>query len=406
MEDLRPFLKKYQKKGQCLPESAIQKISKESNIPVEEIYKKVSYSPYTKEEDHYSAVLELLKNKEKHIVVETAPSVRVSIGEEFGLQPGTDVTGKLAAALRKCGFNKVFDTPLGADIVVVEEASELIERIKNKGKFPIITTCCPAWIKFMEHFFHELIPHMSTCKSPHEMLGVLSKKYYGKKAGIDHKKIAVVSIMPCTAKRFESQRPELKSGVDYVLTAVEAANLIKHFKIDFVKLKDEPYDAALGIASGAGTIFGATGGVMEAAVRTAYELAEKKPFGNLEFREVRGMQGIKEAKLKILGKELRCAVANGLNNARILLKNYKNYDFIEVMSCPGGCVGGGGQPQPWTEEKIKKRIEGLYKRDSGMKIRKAHENPLVKKIYDEFLKRPLSTEAKRLLHTHFTPKKF
>jgi len=277
MEKILPHLKKYQKRGECIPEETIKKISKQAKIPVHQIYKKVCYHSPVKQ-DHYQAVKKLLKEKKKHLIVETAPSTRVSIGEEFGSEPGSIVLGQMVSALRELGFDKVFDTNLGADIMIMEEASELLQRIKNKGPFPLITTCCPAWIRFMEHFYHELIPSMSTCKSPHEMLGFLTKSYYAKKYKINPKNIVMVSIMPCTAKRFESQRPELKSGVDYVLTTREAAKLIKEFEIPFNDLdEDTSYDQALGISTGAAAIFAATGGVMEAILRTAYELAVKKP---------------------------------------------------------------------------------------------------------------------------------
>ena len=407
MEKILPYLKKHQKRGECIPEKTINKISKQTNIPAHKIYKKVCYFEPKLKKDHYQEVLKLLREKKKHIVVETAPSIRVSIGEEFDLKPGTIVLGKLVAALKQCGFNKVFDTNLGADIMVTEESSEFLERIKNNGPFPMITTCCPAWIRFMEHFNHQLIPNMSTCKSPHEMLGMLSKTYYAKKQGINPKDIVVVSIMPCTAKRFESQRPELKSGVDYVLTTREAAKLIKEFEIPFNDLsEDSSFDSALGISTGAAAIFAATGGVMEAIMRTAYELSTKKPLKNLVFEEMRGIKGIKQGKIIINGKEIRCAAANGLNNARKLLKNYKKYDFIEIMACPGGCIGGGGQPLPYTKEKIQARISGLYQQDINLPLRKSHNNPLVKKIYKEFLGKPLSKKSNKLLHTFFYKRKF
>ena len=406
MEKILPYLRKYQKKGECIPEETIKIISSQIKIPSHQIYKKVCYHSPVKE-DHYQAVLKLLKEKKKHIVVETAPSIRVSIGEEFGLKPGAIVMGKMVAALRQCGFNKVFDTNLGADIMVMEEASELLERIKNNGPFPMLTTCCPAWVRFMEHFYHKLIPNMSTCKSPQEMLGFLTKSYYAKKYNINQKNIIMVSIMPCTAKRFESQRPELKSGVDYVLTTREAAKLIKEFKINFKSLSGgTAYDPALGISTGAAAIFAATGGVMEAIMRTAYSLSEKKPIKNLAFKQVRGTKGIKKGIIEINGTKLKCAAANGLTNARKLLKNYKKYHFIEIMACPGGCIGGGGQPIPYTREKIKARINALYKQDKNLPIRKSHNNPLVKKIYKEFLGKPLSKQSKKLLHTFYYKRKF
>lgn len=355
------------------------------------------------EREHLQEVLKVLKDHKKHVVVQTAPSIRASLGEEFGLEPGTLVTGKMVAALRRCGFDMVFDTNLGADMTIMEEASEFIERVKNNGPFPMITTCCPAWIKFMEHFYHDLVnnDNMSTCKSPHEMLGMLTKTYYAKKAKIPKEKIIVVSIMPCTAKKFESTRPELKSGVDYVLTTREAARLINHFNIDFKNLKDEDFDPVLGISTGAGAIFGATGGVMEAALRTAYEFAAKKTLKKIDINELRGMDGIKEGYININGKIIKFAAANGLSNTRELLKNKDKYHFIEIMACPGGCIGGGGQPLPYEKEKILKRIQAIYDEDKRLPLRKSHENPVVKQIYKEFLEKPLSHKAHKLLHTKY-----
>jgi NADH-quinone oxidoreductase subunit G/NADP-reducing hydrogenase subunit HndD len=353
------------------------------------------------EREHLQEVLKALKDKKKHVVVQTAPSIRASLGEEFGLEPGTLVKGKMVAALRKCGFDKIFDTNLGADMTIMEEATEFLERVKKGGAFPMITTCCPAWIKFMEHFYHDLIPNMSTCKSPHEMLGVLTKKYYAKKAKIPEKDIIVVSVMPCTAKKFESTRPELKSGVDYVLTTREAAKLIRHFNIDFVNLKDEEFDPALGVSTGAGAIFGATGGVMEAALRTAYEFATGQSVTKLEFDQLRGMDGVKEGTIIINDKEIRFAAANGHANARKLLAKKKDYHFIEIMACPGGCIGGGGQPIPSTKAKIQARMNAIYQEDARLPLRKSHENPVVKQIYNEFLEKPLSKKAERLLHTRY-----
>ncbi|MBW2965844.1 [FeFe] hydrogenase, group A [Candidatus Woesearchaeota archaeon] len=357
------------------------------------------------EREHLQEVLKVLKDKKKHVVVQTAPSIRASLGEEFDLEPGTLVTGKMVAALKKCGFNKIFDTDLGADMTIMEEASELLERIKKGGPFPMLTTCCPAWIKFMEHFYHDIIPNMSTCKSPHEMLGILTKTYYAKKSEIPRQKIIVVSVMPCTAKKFESTRPELKSDVDYVLTTREAARLIKHFNINFKKLKDEEFDPALGISTGAGAMFGATGGVMEAALRTAYELATGKTIPKLEFKEIRGMDGIKHGTININGTKIKFACANGHANARKLLERKKDYHFIEIMACPGGCIGGGGQPIPSTKEILQKRMQAIYKQDRKLPLRKSHQNPIVQKIYKEFLDKPLSKKAEKLLHTKYYKRK-
>jgi len=357
------------------------------------------------EREHLQEVLKVLKDKSKHVVVQTAPSIRASLGEEFDLEPGTLVTGKMVAALRKCGFNKIFDTNLGADITIMEEASEFLKRVKQGGPFPMLTTCCPAWIKYMEHFYHDIIPNMSSCKSPHEMLGRLIKTYYAKNNNLKEKDIIVVSVMPCTAKKFESTRPELKSDVDYVLTTREAGKLIRHFNIDFKNLKDEEFDPALGISTGAAAIFGATGGVMEAALRTAYEFATNKQLTKIEFDQLRGMDGIKEGTINVNGTVIKFAAANGLHNARELMKNKDKYHFIEIMSCPGGCIGGGGQPIPSTKENIQKRMQAIYQEDKELPLRKSHENPIVKKIYEEFLEKPLSTKSHKLLHTHYYKRK-
>ena len=317
------------------------------------------------------------------------------------MEPGTLVTGKMVSALRKCGFDKIFDTDLGADMTIMEEASEFVKRFKNKGPFPMITTCCPAWIKFMEHFYHDLIPNMSSCKSPHEMLGVLVKEYYAKKVGIPKKDIVVVSVMPCTAKKYESTRKELKSGVDYVLTTRETARLIKHFNIDLKKIKDEKFDPTLGISTGAGVVFGATGGVMEAALRTAYELATGNVLKNVDFKETRGMKGIKEGSVDVNGVEIKFAVANGLKNAKELMKVKDKYHFIEIMACPGGCINGGGQPLPFSFEKVQKRMDAIYREDRRLPFRKSHDNPVVKEIYSSFLGKPLSEKSEKLLHTRY-----
>jgi NADH-quinone oxidoreductase subunit G/NADP-reducing hydrogenase subunit HndD len=353
------------------------------------------------EREHLMEVIKVLKDKKKHIVVQTAPSIRAALGEEFGMPPGTLVTGKMVSALRKCGFDKIFDTDLGADMTIMEEASEFLKRVEKGGPFPMITTCCPAWIKFMEHFYHDLMPNMSTCKSPHEMLGILTKTYYAKKQGIPKKDIIVVSIMPCTAKKFESTRPELKSGVDYVLTTRECARLINHMGIDFASLPDEEFDPTLGISTGAGVVFGASGGVMEAALRTAYEVATGKPLEKIEFEQIRGMKGIKEGTIEVNGKTIRFACANGLRNARRIIDRKIHYDFIEIMACPGGCIGGGGQPLPVNNDILLKRMQAIYQQDAKMQLRKSHENPIVKQIYKETLEKPLSEKAEKLLHTKY-----
>lgn len=356
------------------------------------------------EREHLHEVMKVLKDRKKHVIVQTAPSIRAALGEEFGMPAGTLVTGKMVAALRRCGFDKVFDVNLGADMTIMEEASEFLKRFENGGPFPMITTCCPAWILMMEYFYHGLIDNknMSTCKSPHEMLGMLIKCYYAEKAKIDPKDIVVVSIMPCTAKKFESTRPEMESGVDYVLTTRECAKLIRFSKIDFKNIKDEKFDPALGLATGAGAIFGATGGVMEAALRTAYEFGNKKELKNIEFKEIRGMEGIKEGSVKIRGKTIKFAVAHGGANNRKLLENKDKYHFIEMMACPGGCIGGGGQPPHITKEILQKRMKAIYEEEANMELKKSHENPIVKQIYKECLGHPLSKRSERYLHTHYT----
>jgi iron-only hydrogenase group A len=353
------------------------------------------------ERSHLKEVVCALKNRKKHVIVQTAPSIRATLGELFGMEPGTLVTGKMVSSLRKCGFSKVFDVDLGADITIMEESFELLKRISQKKNLPMITTCCPAWILMMEYFFHDLIPNMSTCKSPHEMLGMLIKSYYAKKSGINPKDIVVVSVMPCTAKKFESTRPELKTGVDYVLTTREAARLIKKKNIDFANLDDEDFDSILGISSGAGDIFGAAGGVMEAALRTAYETSTGKKIKKIVFKNLRSSKGIKRGVIFIGKTKVRYACANGGANIRKLLKEKEKYDFIEMMACPGGCIGGGGQPIYFDSEVLEKRANALYQQDKMKELRRSHENPLVKKIYEEYLGKPGSKKAERLLHTKY-----
>lgn len=356
------------------------------------------------ERSHLEEVEAALNDDSKHVVVQTAPAIRAALGELFDMPAGTLVTGKMCAALRRCGFDSIFDVNLGADMTIMEESAELLHRIKTSGVFPLITTCCPAWILMMEHFYPELLPHMSTCKSPHEMLGMLAKTYYAQKANLNPKNIVVVSIMPCTAKKFESTRPELLSAVDYVLTTRELGRLIKRKKIDFASLSNEDFDPILGISTGAGAIFGATGGVMEAALRTAYELATGKPVNKLEFDQIRGMSGIKEGNIVINGKEIKFACAHGGQNIHTLLKNKDKYHFLEMMACPGGCIGGGGQPIYEDPDTLRKRAEALYRQDASLPLRKSHENPVVKEIYEKYLGNPLSQKAELLLHTTYTPR--
>lgn len=353
------------------------------------------------ERSHLDEVIAELNNPKKHVVAQTAPSIRAALGELFNMQAGTLVTGKMVNALRKCGFKKVFDVNLGADMTIMEESAELLRRIKNKGVLPMITTCCPGWILMMEHFYPELIPHMSTCMSPHEMLGILTKTFYAERAGINPKDIVVVSIMPCTAKKFESTRPELHSAVDYVLTTRELGRLIKMKNIDFVNLKDEEFDYPLDIASGAGDVFGAAGGVMEAALRTTYEVATKKKLKNIVFKNLREQKGIKTGEVILNGKKIKYACANGGANIRELLKEKDKYHFIEMMACPGGCVGGGGQPIYADSRVLQLRAKALYEQDAKKGVRRSHENPVVKEIYKKYLGEPGSEKAHKILHTHY-----
>ncbi|MHB8105948.1 MAG: NADH-dependent [FeFe] hydrogenase, group A6 [Candidatus Cryosericum sp.] len=368
-------------------------------------------------------VWKALGDPDKVVVVETAPAVRVAIGEEFGMPDGTQATGKMAAALRGLGFDKVFDTDFSADLTIMEEGFELIGRIKNGGTLPLITSCSPGWIKFAETFFPKVLDHVSTCKSPQQMFGTVTKTYWAEKMGIDPRKIVVVSIMPCTAKKFEKERPEMKTAfhywqekmglkdeeafkdVDCVLTTREAAKMIREAGIDFANLPDEDFDKPLGESTGAAVIFGATGGVMEAALRTAYEVLTKKSLAKLDFEDVRGLEGIKSADIDIDGMILKVAVANGLGNARVLMEQIQKgespYHFIEIMCCPGGCLGGGGQPISNNPDIKKRRAEAIYREDAGKPIRKSHENPEITAIYKDFLGEPNSEKAHHLLHTEY-----
>ncbi|HHV59746.1 MAG TPA: 2Fe-2S iron-sulfur cluster binding domain-containing protein [Clostridiaceae bacterium] len=368
-----------------------------------------------REKDDTDKVWQALADNDKYVIVQTAPAVRVALGEEFGMPIGSRVTSKMVAALRRLGFKKVFDTDTAADLTIMEEVNELIDRIKNGGKLPLITSCSPGWIKFCEHNYPEFLDNLSTCKSPHEMFGAVLKSYYAEKEGIDPSKIFVVSIMPCTAKKFEAQRPELSStgypDVDVVLTTRELARMIREAAIDFNNLPERYFDDPMGEASGAGVIFGATGGVMEAALRTATELitGKKVPDDSIEYNEVRGTKGVKEASIRIGALTLKAAVAHGLGNARKLLERIKageQYHFVEIMACPGGCVNGGGQPiQPsevrsWIDLRSE-RAKAIYDEDRSMHVRKSHENPAVKKMYNEYFEKPGSEKAHELLHTHY-----
>ncbi|MEN6373643.1 MAG: NADH-dependent [FeFe] hydrogenase, group A6 [Smithella sp.] len=363
------------------------------------------------EKDDINAVWKALNDPTKHVIVQEAPAIRAALGEEFGMPAGSLVTGKMIAALRRLGFDKVFDTNFTADLTIMEEGSELLKRVKEGGKLPMITSCSPGWIKFCEHFYPELVDHLSTCKSPQQMFGALAKTYYAQTAGIDPKDIVSVSIMPCTAKKFECQRPEMNSSgyqdVDYVLTTRELARMIKEGGIDFVNLADEDYDAPMGEYTGAATIFGATGGVMEAALRTAYYLVTDENLPSLDITPVRGLEGVKEATVKVgaLG-DVKFAVAHGLGNARKLMDKIRegsaDYAFIEIMCCPGGCIAGGGEPIPTNNEIRTLRSAALYRDDGQVqKSRQSHENVSVKNLYDKFLKEPLGHKSHELLHTKY-----
>ncbi len=369
------------------------------------------------EKDQTDEVWAALDDPEKRVIVQTAPSVRATLGECFGMPIGTNVEGKMVAALRRLGFDDVFDTDLSADLTIVEEANELVERIKTGGVLPMITSCSPGWINYCEHYFPDFIPNLSTCKSPQQMFGAVAKSWYAEKLGMDPKNIFMVSIMPCTAKKYECKRPEQSvngvADVDVALTTRELGRMIERSGLDFLNLPDEDFDAPLGVSTGASVIFGATGGVMEAALRTAAEWITGDTVAPVEFCDVRGTGGIKEATYKIGDLTLNVAVTSGLKNARALLeavkRGEKDYHFIEVMGCPGGCVNGGGQPlQPASVRNnldLKRlRAKALYSQDSGMELRKSHENPVLKEIYNSYLEKPGSHKAHELLHTHYTAK--
>ncbi|MDP4088523.1 MAG: NADH-dependent [FeFe] hydrogenase, group A6 [Bacillota bacterium] len=367
------------------------------------------------EKNDVDNVWRALADKDKYVVVQTAPAVRVALGEEFGLPMGTRVTGEMAAALRKLGFKKVFDTDFAADLTIMEEGTELLRRLDKGENLPLMTSCCPGWVKFVEHFYPDMLDNLSTCKSPHEMEGALIKTYFADKMGIAPENIVVVSIMPCVAKKYERQREELGNrgllDVDYVLTTRELAQMIKEAGIDFKGLRSEGFDNPLGDSTGAAVIFGATGGVAEAALRTIFELTGKEELDNIEFEAVRGTDGIKIAELELPdGRKVTAAVANGLSNARAVLKMVRDgerkIDFIEVMACPGGCVTGGGQPIVNAKdlEMINPRsvrAGAIYEEDRGMPVRKSHKNPYINQIYEEFLGEPNGHRSHELLHTHY-----
>ena len=355
-----------------------------------------------------------LKDPETVVLVQTAPAVRVALGEEFGMPIGTNVTGKMVTALKRLGFDKVFDTNTGADFTIMEEANEFVERFKAHEELPMLTSCCPGWIKYIEMNYPEMLPHLSSCKSPHQMFGAILKSYYAKKEGIDPEKIYTVSVMPCIAKKFESKRPEMKENgledVDNVITTRELARMIKQANIDFEKLEDSKFDDPMGEATGAAAIFGVTGGVMEASLRTAEDILTGKELPKIDFEQVRGSQGIKRATITIAGKPISVVAASGLANAKKILEEIKtgkaNYQFVEIMACPGGCIMGGGQPIKHSKVRAevdvqKLRASSLYSIDEKSTIRKSHENPVVQKIYNEFLENPGSYRAEKLLHTKY-----
>lgn len=368
-----------------------------------------------KEKDNIQEVIDAINDPDKYVVVQTAPAVRAALGEEFGLPIGTNVEGKMVAALRRLGFDKVFDTDFGADMTIMEEANEFLSRVKNGGKLPIITSCSPGWVKFCEHYYPDLIDNLSTCKSPQNMTGALLKTWYAEKEGIDPKKIVSVSVMPCVAKKFEIQRDDEDAAgvpdVDYSLTTRELARMIKRAQLNFTALPDEKFDEAMGVSTGAAVIFGATGGVMEAALRTAADVLEGKRVENIDYTEVRGTEGIKEAVYKVGGMDVKVAVVSGLKNADAVLKKVQSgeadYHFIEIMCCPGGCVNGGGQPiqsatvHATTDIKAL-RAKALYDQDAAMPLRRSHDNPAVQKCYEEFLTDgPGGHKAHEILHTTY-----
>lgn len=366
------------------------------------------------EKDNTDDVLAAIADPDKHVVVQPAPSVRAALGEEFGYPMGTDVEGKMAAALRRIGFDKVFDTDFSADLTIMEEAHEFIDRVKNGGVLPLMTSCSPGWVKYCEHYYPDQIAHLSSCKSPQQMFGAIAKTYYAEKMGIDPKKIVCVSVMPCTAKKFELGREDQDAAgvpdVDISITTRELARLIRKVGIDFRSLPEEGFDDPLGESTGAGVIFGATGGVMEAALRTAVETLTGEELQNVEFKEVRGTEGIKEATYNVAGMDINVAVASGLSNAKIIMDKIRsgesNYHFVEIMCCPGGCVNGGGQPQVHADvrnfEDVRAiRAKVLYDNDAAKPVRKSHENPSIKRLYEEYLGEPGSEKAHHLLHTTY-----
>ncbi len=363
------------------------------------------------EVDNTRKVLDVLNRPGKVVIAQTAPAIRVALGEEFGMEPGTRVTGKMVSALRRIGFDYVMDTDFAADLTIIEEASEFVHRLQHGGTLPILTSCCPAWVKFFEHNFPDLLDIPSTCKSPHEMFGAVAKTYLATKLGVDPKNLVIVSIMPCLAKKYEAARPELsgegEQNVDYVLSTRELGRMIRESGMDFANLPEEEFDNPMGQSSGAAAIFGTTGGVIEAALRTAYEWLTGNRLENVEFAQLRGMEGIREATVRINDLDVKIAIAHGLGNARKLLEKIQRgdatYHAIEIMACPGGCIGGGGQPYHHGDiEILKKRAAAIYSEDRAKTIRRSHENQDVMRLYGEFLGTPYGEKAHELLHTSYT----
>jgi len=358
------------------------------------------------EVNNTSSVWDALNDKNKVVIVQTAPAIRAALGEEFHMQDSKAVTGKMVAALRGLGFDKVFDTDFAADLTIMEEATELMNRIQNGGRLPMLTSCCPGWVKFFEHEFPDLLDVPSTCKSPQQMFGAIAKTYYAEKMNIKPEDMVVVSVMPCLAKKYEAARPEMNNDVDIVISTRELAKMIKEAGIVFSELEDEDFDSIMGASTGAGVLFGVTGGVMEAALRTAYEWITGENLDDVEFTMVRGLDSVKEATIKIKDMEVKAAIASGLGNARKLLNNIRegkaDYQIIEIMACPGGCIDGGGQPFiHGNQDILEKRMNALYEEDKNKPIRKSHKNPEIIKLYEEFLEKPNSHKAHELLHTKY-----
>jgi iron-only hydrogenase group A len=381
------------------------------------------------ERDNIDQVWAALDDPGKHVVVQTAPAIRAALGECFGYPPGTLVTGRMVTALRMLGFDRVFDTNFAADLTILEEGTELLTRLKKAlvdkqpVALPMFTSCSPGWIRFAEHFYPEILPNISTCKSPQQMFGAVAKTYYAEKAGVKPENVVVVSVMPCTAKKYEAQRPEMTASglqdVDIVLTTRELGRMIQEAGIDFSSLEEDRMDSILGDSTGAADIFANTGGVMEAALRTVHEIVTGRPlpFENLHVKPIAGLEGVKEAAITLQGTvadwnflegvTVKVAVAHGLSNARRIIERVKEggqYHFIEVMTCPGGCIGGGGQPRLTTNEVRLARISAIYREDEGKKLRASHYNPEVKQIYEDYLKKPLGEKSHHLLHTKYTPR--